>query len=196
MNLGSSIKRCSMSGRLRLSAGGEPRCRVGGDRPMRDQQGAGAGIEEGPRKSRQRLGARPIAGRGVAGGEHRPNGRGPHRARAPRSGLLTARAFASMVARLIYARLIVGFGRVALMVASLLGGAAAFAALAVPMPAPPCRPARDRGARPKTHQSCAGRRIIRAPAPPPSLPATAALSRLITEAVGIVPTVWCRRPRN
>jgi MFS family permease len=49
-------------------------------------------------------------------------------------GLLTARAFASMVARLIYARLIVGFGRVALMVASLLGGAAAFAALAVPMP--------------------------------------------------------------
>jgi MFS family permease len=49
-------------------------------------------------------------------------------------GLLTARAFASMTARLIYARLIVGFGRVALMVASLLGAAAAFAALAVPMP--------------------------------------------------------------
>ena len=37
-------------------------------------------------------------------------------------GLLTARAVASLAARLIYARLIVAFGRVPLMVASLVGG--------------------------------------------------------------------------
>ena len=49
-------------------------------------------------------------------------------------GLLTARAVASMAARLIYARLIVGFGRIPLMLASLLGGSAAFACLAISMP--------------------------------------------------------------
>jgi predicted MFS family arabinose efflux permease len=49
-------------------------------------------------------------------------------------GLLTARAVASMVARLLYARMIVATGRVPLMVASLVGGAAAFGCLAVPMP--------------------------------------------------------------
>jgi predicted MFS family arabinose efflux permease len=49
-------------------------------------------------------------------------------------GLLTARAVASMAARLIYARLIAAFGRTPLMVASLVGGAAAFACLAIPMP--------------------------------------------------------------
>jgi predicted MFS family arabinose efflux permease len=49
-------------------------------------------------------------------------------------GLLTARAAASMAARLIYARLIVGFGRIPLMLASLLGGSAAFACLAISMP--------------------------------------------------------------
>jgi predicted MFS family arabinose efflux permease len=49
-------------------------------------------------------------------------------------GLLTARAVASMAARLIYARLIAGFGRIPLMLASLLGGSAAFACLAISMP--------------------------------------------------------------
>jgi predicted MFS family arabinose efflux permease len=49
-------------------------------------------------------------------------------------GLLTARAVASMVARLMYARLIAAVGRVPLMVASLAVGAVAFAALAFPMP--------------------------------------------------------------
>ena len=49
-------------------------------------------------------------------------------------GLLTARAVASMAARLIYARLIAGFGRIPLMVASLVGGSAAFACLAISMP--------------------------------------------------------------
>lgn len=49
-------------------------------------------------------------------------------------GLLTARALASMTARLLYARLITACGRGPLMIASLLGGAAAFAAVALPMP--------------------------------------------------------------
>jgi predicted MFS family arabinose efflux permease len=49
-------------------------------------------------------------------------------------GLLTARAVASMVARLIYARLIVAVGRVPLMVASLVGAAVAFGCVAIPMP--------------------------------------------------------------
>jgi predicted MFS family arabinose efflux permease len=49
-------------------------------------------------------------------------------------GLLTARAVASMAARLIYSRLIVGFGRIPLMLASLLGGSAAFGCLAISMP--------------------------------------------------------------
>jgi predicted MFS family arabinose efflux permease len=49
-------------------------------------------------------------------------------------GLLTARAVASMVARLIYARLIAAVGRAPLMVASLIGAAAAFGCLAIPMP--------------------------------------------------------------
>jgi predicted MFS family arabinose efflux permease len=49
-------------------------------------------------------------------------------------GLLTARAVASMAARLIYVRLIAGFGRIPLMLASLLGGSAAFACLAISMP--------------------------------------------------------------
>ena len=49
-------------------------------------------------------------------------------------GLLTARALASMAARLLYARMIALFGRVPLMVASLGSGSAAFACLAVPMP--------------------------------------------------------------
>jgi len=48
--------------------------------------------------------------------------------------LLTARALASMAARLLYAWLIAGFGRVPLMVATLLGGSAAFACVAIPMP--------------------------------------------------------------
>jgi predicted MFS family arabinose efflux permease len=49
-------------------------------------------------------------------------------------GLLTMRAAASMLARLIYVRLMAAFGRVALMVASLVLGGVAFAALAIPMP--------------------------------------------------------------
>jgi predicted MFS family arabinose efflux permease len=49
-------------------------------------------------------------------------------------GLLTGRAVASMVARLMYSRLIVAVGRVPLMVASLVGGAAAFGCVAIPMP--------------------------------------------------------------
>jgi predicted MFS family arabinose efflux permease len=49
-------------------------------------------------------------------------------------GLLTARAAASMVARLIYVRLIAAFGRVPLMVASLVLGGMAFASIAIPMP--------------------------------------------------------------
>jgi predicted MFS family arabinose efflux permease len=49
-------------------------------------------------------------------------------------GLLTVRAVASMVARMIYARLIVAAGRVPLMVASLLAGAVAFGCVAIPMP--------------------------------------------------------------
>jgi predicted MFS family arabinose efflux permease len=48
-------------------------------------------------------------------------------------GLLTARAAASMVARLIYVRLIAAFGRTALMLGSLVLGGAAFASLAIPM---------------------------------------------------------------
>jgi hypothetical protein len=44
------------------------------------------------------------------------------------------RAAASMLARLIYVRLMAAFGRVALMVASLVLGGVAFAALAIPMP--------------------------------------------------------------
>jgi predicted MFS family arabinose efflux permease len=49
-------------------------------------------------------------------------------------GLLTARAAASMVARLIYVRLIAACGRIPLMVGSLVLGGVAFAALAIPMP--------------------------------------------------------------
>jgi predicted MFS family arabinose efflux permease len=49
-------------------------------------------------------------------------------------GLLTGRAVASLAARLIYARLIVSFGRVPLMVTSLVGGSVAFACVAIPMP--------------------------------------------------------------
>jgi predicted MFS family arabinose efflux permease len=49
-------------------------------------------------------------------------------------GLLTGRAVASLAARLIYARMIMGFGRRPLMVASLAGGGVAFALLALPMP--------------------------------------------------------------
>ncbi len=49
-------------------------------------------------------------------------------------GLLTARAAASMAARLIYVRLIAAFGRVPLMVASLVLGGVAFASIAIPMP--------------------------------------------------------------
>jgi predicted MFS family arabinose efflux permease len=49
-------------------------------------------------------------------------------------GLLTARAAASMAARLIYVRLIVAFGRTPLMIGTLVLGAAAFGALAIPMP--------------------------------------------------------------
>jgi Major Facilitator Superfamily len=49
-------------------------------------------------------------------------------------GLLTARAAASMVARLIYVRLIAAFGRVPLMVGSLVLACVAFASLAIPMP--------------------------------------------------------------
>ena len=52
-------------------------------------------------------------------------------------GLLTGRAVASMVARLMYSRLIVAVGRVPLMVTSLVVGAVAFAALAIPMPVLP-----------------------------------------------------------
>jgi predicted MFS family arabinose efflux permease len=48
-------------------------------------------------------------------------------------GLLTARAAASMVARLIYVRLIAVFGRAALMFGSLILGGVAFASLAIPM---------------------------------------------------------------
>jgi predicted MFS family arabinose efflux permease len=49
-------------------------------------------------------------------------------------GLLTVRAVASLAARLIYARLITGFGRIPLMVASLVSGGVAFACVAIPMP--------------------------------------------------------------
>jgi predicted MFS family arabinose efflux permease len=49
-------------------------------------------------------------------------------------GLLTARAAASMVARLIYVRLITVFGRFPLMVGSLVLASVAFASLALPMP--------------------------------------------------------------
>jgi len=49
-------------------------------------------------------------------------------------GLLTVRAAASMAAWLRYSRLIVGFGRVPLLVASLMAGSAAFACIAIPMP--------------------------------------------------------------
>jgi predicted MFS family arabinose efflux permease len=48
-------------------------------------------------------------------------------------GLLTARAAASMAARLIYVRLIAAFGRTALMLGSLILGGVAFASLAIPM---------------------------------------------------------------
>jgi predicted MFS family arabinose efflux permease len=48
--------------------------------------------------------------------------------------LLTVRAAASMVSRILYPRLVVGFGREPLMVASTLAGACAFAALAAPIP--------------------------------------------------------------
>jgi MFS family permease len=49
-------------------------------------------------------------------------------------GLLTGRAVASLAARLIYARMIAAFGRIPLMVASLVGGSVAFVCVAVPMP--------------------------------------------------------------
>jgi predicted MFS family arabinose efflux permease len=49
-------------------------------------------------------------------------------------GLLTARAAASMAARLIYVRLIAVFGRIALMVGSMVLASVAFASLAIPMP--------------------------------------------------------------
>jgi predicted MFS family arabinose efflux permease len=49
-------------------------------------------------------------------------------------GLLTARAIASMAARLLYARMIAIFGRVPLMVASLAGGSIAIGCIAAPMP--------------------------------------------------------------
>ena len=48
--------------------------------------------------------------------------------------LLTARAAASMVARLFYARMVAAFGRWPLMISSTVACAAAFAALAVPVP--------------------------------------------------------------
>jgi predicted MFS family arabinose efflux permease len=50
--------------------------------------------------------------------------------------LLTARAAASMVARLFYARMVTAFGRRPLMISSTIACAAAFGALAVPMPLP------------------------------------------------------------
>ncbi len=40
------------------------------DRPVRHEQRPRARIEEGPRETRQRLGARPVAGGGVAGRQH------------------------------------------------------------------------------------------------------------------------------
>jgi predicted MFS family arabinose efflux permease len=49
-------------------------------------------------------------------------------------GLLTGRAVASLAARLLYARLIMNFGRNPLMVTSLVGGSLAFALVAIPMP--------------------------------------------------------------
>jgi predicted MFS family arabinose efflux permease len=50
--------------------------------------------------------------------------------------LLTARAAASMVARLFYARMVAAAGRWPLMISSTIACAAAFAALAVPVPLP------------------------------------------------------------
>jgi predicted MFS family arabinose efflux permease len=50
--------------------------------------------------------------------------------------LLTARAAASMVARLFYARMVAAAGRWPLMISSTVACAAAFGALAVPMPLP------------------------------------------------------------
>ena len=50
--------------------------------------------------------------------------------------LLTARAAASMVARLFYARMVAAAGRWPLMIASTIACAAAFGALAVPVPLP------------------------------------------------------------
>ncbi len=50
--------------------------------------------------------------------------------------LLTARAAASMVARLFYARMVAAAGRWPLMIASTIACAASFAALAVPVPLP------------------------------------------------------------
>ena len=50
--------------------------------------------------------------------------------------LLTARSLASLVSRLFYSRMIFGFGRVPLTLASMLGAAAAFGVLALPLPLP------------------------------------------------------------
>jgi MFS family permease len=50
--------------------------------------------------------------------------------------LLTARSLASLVSRLFYARMIYGFGRVPLTLVSMLGAAAAFGALALPLSLP------------------------------------------------------------
>ena len=50
--------------------------------------------------------------------------------------LLTARSLASLGSRLFYARMIFGFGRVPLTLVSMLGSAAGFAALAIPLPLP------------------------------------------------------------
>ena len=50
--------------------------------------------------------------------------------------LLTARSLASLVSRLFYARMIYGFGRVPLTLVSMLGAAAAFGALAIPLSLP------------------------------------------------------------
>ena len=50
--------------------------------------------------------------------------------------LLTARSLASLVSRLFYARMIYGFGRMPLTLVSMLGAAAAFGALAIPLSLP------------------------------------------------------------
>jgi hypothetical protein len=51
---------------------GEPRRRVRRDGPMRYQEGASAGIEEGAGKTRERLGTGSLPGGGIAGGKHHP----------------------------------------------------------------------------------------------------------------------------